>query len=164
MDLWQMKPVQVGLKTFALGTIFAIGMYGFGRVAENIKGPKDANWLSLRQKYDEESVDYIWAHDPAWIDLLARLEMFSRFDVEAYNVLVESVRKSIYLSQTSPHEKTAAQSFRTRANLQKVIEALRLFRAVVEIKIPIEDFDEIAVDVNAYVEQLCADAIQNTYS
>ena len=161
-----MKPVQLGLKTLAFGSIFALSMYGFGRVAENIKGPKDANWLSLRQKYDEESVDYIWAHDPAWIDLLARLELFSRFDTEAFQALVESVRKSIYLNAGTSTEdsKTAAQSFRTRANLQKVIESVRLFRAVVELKIPIEDFDEVAADVNSYVEQLCSDAIQNTYS
>lgn len=164
MELWKMKPVQLGLKTFAFGSIFALSVYGIGRISEFLKGPKNANWLSLRQKYDEESVDYIWTYDPAWIDLLSRLELFSRFDVEAYKALIEAVRKYIFLRNGIEDSKTAAQSFRIRSYLQKVIEAVRLFRAVVEIKISIEDFDEVAADVNAYVEQICADAIQNTYS
>ena len=53
---------------------------------------------------------------------------------------------------------------KVRKAYQKLIEDVRIFRAIVEEVMPsaIEDFDDVAVDINAKVEQVCTDAIQDS--
>ncbi len=169
LGLWNYKPVQLGLKTFAAGSVFALTMFGINKVRASFAGPEDLPLRNLQEKVlgtIKEDLEFIWMHDRAWIDLLARLETFRRFDNVAFDELVKNIKLSLDSEEpiASGSYQGAIQSFKVRSKLQKVIESLRIFRAIVELRVPIEDFDEIAADFNAYVEQLCSDAIQNSYA
>ena len=67
------------------------------------------------------------------------------------------------LKEVSPKVSFTA-SYEVRKAFQGVIEAIRHLRAVLEVKVPstLDDFDEIAVDFNSKVEQMCTDAIQDS--
>lgn len=165
LGLWNYKPVQAGIKTFAAGSVFALVAYGVRKACASFAGPEDLPLRNLQEKVLgtlKEDLEFIWLRDRSWIDLLLRLETFRRFDNIAYDELIKSIKYSLDKEETLGQ--SAVQSFKVRAKLQKVIECLRIFRAIVELRVPIEDFDEIAVDVNAYVEQLCSDAIQNSFA
>jgi hypothetical protein len=58
----------------------------------------------------------------------------------------------------------ATSSFKIREAYQKVIESIRVYRAIIEKKMPsaLEDFDEVAVDVNSLVESRCIDALHDS--
>lgn len=165
MGLWNYKPVQVGLKTFAAGSAFALIVYGAKRIQGVFSGPEDQKLKQLQEKCVgsiQNDLEVIWDLDPSWIDLIARLETFRRFDNIAFDDLILHIRNSCEL--ISAGTTSAVQSFKVRAQLQRVIESLRIFRAIVELRVPIEDFDEIAADFNSYVDSLCSDAIQNTFT
>lgn len=165
MGLWNYKPVQIGLKTFAAGSAFALVMYGVKKAQRLFSGPEDQKLKSLQDKMlgsIKDDLETIWDLDPTWIDLIARLETFRRFDNTAFDELVSNIK--ISCEAIAAGSNTAVQSFKVRAQLQRVIESLRIFRAIVELRVPIEDFDEIAADFNSYVDSLCSDAIQNTFT
>ena len=102
------------------------------------------------------------------LEALARLGPFRRFAPDAFDHIV----RVAYVATESKHQEyakrplTASASFRVRADFQKIIEAIRVFRAFIEGRMSsaLEDFDEVAVDLNAYVEQVCTDAVQDTFT
>ena len=163
LEFFQMKPVQMSLKALAAGSVFAAGMYAYTTIKKKVLGPEDTTLLILKKEAlsSIDDLDYIWAHDTTWIELLGRLVIFRNFSRSMFDEIIYSIR--IALEKTESLNNTASASFRIRSYYQKVIENVRLFRAILDTKIPVDDFDEVAVDLNAYVEQLCSEAIQNTF-
>lgn len=200
-DVLQYKPVQVGLKTFAVGSLIGLGMYAWRKVSpapvaskslDDLKikleqfhasrdtgldsepsghsgrgsepvSSKDFNAQYLKDLFHD--LDTIWHYDPEWIDLLNRLETFRRFGFYSFDIVIRDLSMAyVIMNAEKIPSTTASQSFRVRREFQKVIESMRLFRAVVETQVPIEDFDEIAVDFNALADKMCTEAIQNTYA
>jgi hypothetical protein len=163
-ELFQMKPVQLGLKALAAGSLFAASIYAYSSIKKKVLGPEDTTLLLLKKNdFSSEAIrnlDFIWANDTTWIELLGRLAIFRNFAKNTFDDIISGIRSAM---ETNVNEYSALSSYRIRSNYQKVIELIRLFRAILDKKIPVEDFDEIAVEINAYVEQLCSDAIQNTY-
>lgn len=167
--LWEMKPIQTGLQTFAAGTVCVGAYWLYKRASEYISGPSDAGLqllLALNLK-DQDKLKDLYAQDPEMIDLLARLEPFRSFHKDSFDEVIvamhAAVQMKLHVYQSTSI--TATKSFKIRAEYQKIIEALRLFRAILEIKIAtaLEDFDEVAVDINAKVEQSCSDTISDSY-
>jgi hypothetical protein len=163
LEFLQMKPIQMSMKALAAETIYATSMYAYNTIKKKVLGPEDTTLLILKKEAlsSLEDLDYIWAHDTTWIELLGRLVIFRNFSRSTFDDIIHSIR--IALEKTDSLSTTAIASFRIRSYYQKVIENVRLFRAILDTKIPVDDFDEVAVDINSYVEQLCSEAIQNTF-
>lgn len=164
-EIFQMKPVQLGLKALAAGSLFAASIYAYSSIKKKVLGPEDTTLILLKKNdFSVEALnnlDFIWANDTTWIELLGRLVIFRNFAKNTFDDIILNIRNAMEKSELK--EYSALSSYRIRSNYQKVIELIRLFRAILDKKIPVDDFDEIAVEINAYVEQLCSDAIQNTY-
>jgi hypothetical protein len=111
-------------------------------------------------------LEYISIYEPEFLDIIGRLQTFRRFDTLAFYDIIVSIEKASQFKHFEAIQANAATSFKIRANYQKIIESTRVFRAILEIKVPgaLEDFDDVAVDINAKVEQACNDAIQDSYT
>lgn len=91
-----------------------------------------------------------------WLDLLHRLKMFAKFaheDFEAVTEACAAFAREKAVAYERPKLSTADVML-LRKSLQALIEAVRLMRAVIELKskTALEDFDEVATDLNAKVE------------
>ena len=169
MAWWQLKPVQFAAKIFAAGSLMGTSIWAYKKVTTVIAGSTDAPLKNL-QGYLRPAMtaplSSIWTADPDWIDLLARLESFNRFAPKEFEDIVVAVDSATAIKAGEYATKiTATSSFKIRAAFQKVIECVRVFRSILEHQIPtaLEDFDEVAVDINSKIEQVSSDAIQDCY-
>jgi hypothetical protein len=165
--LWEMKPVQASAKTIAAGAIGVAAFSAFGA----LRGPNDASLKNVKGVLDDSGLDDLFKLDAECVEILSRLEPFYRFSPAAYRDIYESmlqaarIRHDIYEAKTASGI-LATSSFVVRSSYQKVIESTRVFRAILESKLPsaLEDFDEVAVDLNAHVESVCLDALHDSLS
>lgn len=171
-DLWQLKPIQTATKSLAAGTVVAGALVGLRAASRAIWGTPEA---ALKESIDRMPrhlrplLEELAKIDEDLVDLLGRLMVFRDFAPEAFDSLAEAmldgaqVRQEAYAAMHDGRMK-ASEAFRVRRYWQKVIEAVRLFRAVVEQKFEtaLEDFDEVASDLNAKVEQVCTEAVQDS--
>jgi hypothetical protein len=166
-NIWTYQPVQKAVMSLLAGSVIAtvvIGVRTASSYFESKTTPADA--LIAGAPSLEAGARELEASDPDFIEIFGRLLPFRRFQPEAFDAIVDAAR-----SATSARAKeyeidlTAAASARVRAAYQGIIEATRLFRAHLELIIAsaLEDFDEVAVDIQAKVEQMCQDAIQDTF-
>jgi hypothetical protein len=162
-----MKPVQMGIKTAAIGSGLAVLGYVLTRLTRYARGPEDACVNVVAAHIDRSLVEELFLMDADSVNLLNRLEMFQRFDKLYYKLLFTALYDASKIKQAaySKKEMNATDSFSIRKSYQAVIECVRIFRNHLEKLIPssLEDFDEIAADINAKVEQECTDAIQDTF-
>lgn len=175
-ELWQLKPVQTAAKSLGAGLAVAGALMLYRAGSRVVFGSPDLE--AQKALYAElpeglrPSLELLNAGDPEFVAILARLLPFRRFSHEAYDALLAAMiaacetRLEAYNTAISPVtgglRPTAA--FKVRAAFQGIIEATRILRAILEAKLPtaLEDFDEVAVDINAKVEQACSDAIQDS--
>jgi len=163
-DLWRYKPVQNGLKSFAAGTAVCAAMWAFNKVSRVFTVSESARQDAIKALFPvafKTDLDDLAAVAPEFLDLLGRLEPFRRFDPAAFDKILCAV-----VAAAVPVDlKNASSSFAVRLRYQKIIEAIRFFRSILEqtIESALEDFDDVAVDLNARVEQACQDSIMDTY-
>lgn len=162
-SVWQMKPVQQGLKSFAAGTAVCAAMWATTSISKYFSQSDIDRQEAIKKLFPTRLTIYlnnIQETAPELLDLLGRLEPFRRFDPPAFDKIIEAMASAHVRSV-----KSATDSYRVRAEYQKIIESIRFFRAVLELKMAsaLEDFDEVAVDINAKIEQACTDAVQDEY-
>jgi hypothetical protein len=169
-QVWQMKPVQMGAKSIAAGSVIAVSLLLFNSATKKMFGRQEGlavASLANEMPEDRSMIQMIEDQDPELLDILARLLPFRRFAPKAFKDLVVSCFLALELRESAYKETPikATTSFRIRQAFQKIIEDTRLFRAILELHMPttLEDFDDVAVDLNAKVEQACTDAIQDTF-
>jgi hypothetical protein len=167
-QLWQMQPVQFGLKSFAAGSAVAASLYVFKKFSGLSSDVNDAvRALVEVMPQERDSIQFLSEHEPEFIELLARLLVFRNFAKDVYFDIFHSMfyaseaRNTLYETE---HKLSAKSSFYIRRGYQTIIEHVRVFRSILEQRMPtaLEDFDEIAVDINGKVEQACTDAIQDS--
>jgi hypothetical protein len=175
-ELWQLKPVQTAAKSLGAGLAVAGAFMLYRGASRAVFGSPDIE--AQKALYAElpetmrTSVELLNTGDPEFVGIMARLLPFRRFSHQAYDALLLAMiaacetRLEAYQSGinavTGGLRPTAA--FKVRSSYQQIIEATRVLRAILESKLPtaLEDFDEVAVDINAKVEQACSDAIQDS--
>jgi hypothetical protein len=169
-QVWQMKPVQMGAKSVAAGSVLAVSLLLFNTATKKMFGRQEGLAVaSLAKEMPEDlpMLEMIETQDPELLDILARLLSFRRFAPKAFKDLVVSCFLALELRNEAYKDLPikATTSFRIRQAFQKIIEDTRLFRAILETHMPsaLEDFDDVAVDLNGKVEQACTDAIQDTF-
>ena len=162
-----MRPVQASAKTIAASAIGVAAFSAFGI----LRGPNDASLKNVKLILNETGLDELFKLDPESIEILSRLEPFQRFSPAAYRDVYLSMIDAARIKHDIYETKTdsgllATSSFTIRSAFQKVIETIRVFRAILESKLPsaLEDFDEVAVDLNAHVESVCLDALHDSLS
>lgn len=165
----QFKPAQHAVKALAAGTVVCAAMWAAQKTSKAIFGTSETPLKTLQPLFDpseHSALEYLSMHEPEFLDIVGRLQTFRRFDPQAFFFIVLSMESASKVKFASMNATTAATSFKVRKAYQQIIETVRVFRAILEIKVPVtlEDFDEIAVDINAKVEQACTDAIQDTYA
>jgi len=165
-DLWTYKPVQMALKSFGLGTACVGAMWAYGKLL-----PKDKTLDKLLETTDlteslKETFRQIYSIDKDFLQMLDRLSQFRSFAKIQYDDLVYSTWIALRSKQLEYSKPSVgpSSSYRIRKEFQVVIEHVRMLRAVLEQSLPscLEDFDEVAVDLNSKVEQICTDAIQDS--
>lgn len=169
MQFWQMKPVQMAAKSVAAGSACVGLLLAFRTTSTFLLGRPDEEARKALIEAVGPSLEKACAQlEATCLEALARLTPFRRFAPEAFDHIV---RVAVAATLGKEHEYksrpiTASASFRMRSDFQKIIEAIRVFRAFIEVQMPstLEDFDEVAVDLNAYVEQVCTDAVQDTFT
>jgi hypothetical protein len=162
--LFEMKPVQLGLKGLAAGSLLFCAGWMYSKGSAIIKGPEDAS-LKIVSEHIQKAEE-LYLLDPDAIEVLGRLEVFVRFFPKEYKKLFDAFLEASKTKQDAYNSKmNATYSFQIRRKYQVVIETVREMRLILEktLSISLEDFDEIAVDINAKVEQECTDAIQDSY-
>jgi hypothetical protein len=166
-SLWQMRPVQASAKTIAASAIGAAAFSAFGL----LRGPSDASLKNVKAVLDEPGLDELYKLDAESIDILSRFEPFQRFSPMAYRDVYSAMLEAARIKHEIYEHKTesgllATSSFTIRSAYQRIIETIRVFRAILETKLPsaLEDFDEVAVDLNAHVESVCLDALHDSLS
>jgi hypothetical protein len=165
---WQMKPVQMGAKSLAAGTVVAVSLLAFQKASKKIFGTTDdeAKQVLVKEIPEQErAITLMYELDPDLVEHAARLCVFRRFD----RAVFDKMFVSLSIAVTHRHDLyelglTATSAFQIRKNFQSVIEDTRHFRAILERQMPsaIEDFDDVAVEFNARLEQMCTDAIQDS--
>jgi hypothetical protein len=163
-----MKPVQMGAKSLAAGTVVAVSLLAFQKASKKVFGTQDdeAKQVLIKEIPEQErAITLVHELDSELLEHMARLCVFRRFDRTVFDKMFVSL--SIAVTQRHDFYEsglTATSAFQIRKNFQMVIEDIRHFRAILERLMPsaIEDFDEIAVDFNAKLEQMCTDAIQDS--
>jgi len=163
-----LKVVQQGAKSFALGSILVASYYVLTKVAGLSKN-SDASLKAFKEEMPQgmhPTLDLIATHDQDYIDLMLRLLCFRKFNTQSYDEIVVTIALALQIHEKLYAKKpvTHTASFQVRKAFQNIIERIRLLRAILEIKVPttLDDFDEVAVDLNAKVEQTCNDAIQDS--
>ena len=151
-SLWQYKPVQTAATGLATGSVLVGLMVVYNQFFSVVPGQALTKFLNA---YDIEASSSkglmyktIDQKDPEFLHLLERLYLFRKFDEEAFDRIVQSIYVSVETKAneySSSKTFTASASYRIRSNYQKVIEAIRYFRAILEhtMKSALEDFDEI---------------------
>lgn len=172
-QLWAMKPVQLAAKSVAAGTVVAGTLVGLRAASSWMLGDPDAAAVEalvaeLPDPSLKAAVRSMAKLEPGLAEILARLHPFRRFAPDAFDDLVRAASVAVeYRSHEYESRPLSARaSFRIRADYQRIIEKTRLLRAFLEKKMEslMEDFDEVAVDINAAVESACTDAIQDTFT
>lgn len=166
--------MQMGAKSLAAGATVGVALWAFKASASYFFGSsKEALTALVNTMPDiKKELEQMAENESVLIEAFARLLPFRRFRPRAFDEMclaayraAEGLRKA-YSSGGSAHgHLNATAAFRVRADYQQVIERVRVFRAILEKELPtaLEDFDEVAVDINARVEQVCSDAIQDTF-
>ena len=97
LEFLQMKPIQMSLKALAAGTVFAAGIYAYGTIKKKVLGPEDTTLLILKKEAQSslDDLDYIWAHDTTWIELLGRLVIFRNFARNTFDDIIHSISFNI---------------------------------------------------------------------
>lgn len=167
--LWEMKPVQTGAKALGAGVVACGAVWAYKKATEVIGGPSDSNYKLLVEDIPQltSRLTNLWSSsDRDWVDLLGRLSAFRKFAPLEFDDVVESVCSATEERQRcyTKAKMVATDSFRIRSAYQKIIERVRLLRSIIEhsLESAVEDYDEVAVDINAKVEQASMDAIQDT--
>jgi len=172
MKFWELKPVQSGAKALGAGILAVGAYYAYSKTGEYFGKHSDLSLINLKKftlndkRLKSDDLDLMWSLDPDTIEILLRLETFRKFAPYEYGDIVLAFYNSLKIkNECYQKDYTATSSFKIRKAFQEVIEKLRIFRAVVEKLIPtaLEDFDEVAVDINSKIEQVSNDAIQDTY-
>jgi len=167
--LWEMVPIQTAAKSFAFGTLCVGSFWAYNTFVSYGQSKIGLAFLEDPQVGHtlKSAVRSMIEHDPDLVQLLERLLLFRRFYPDEFDSIVTSsfiATETRHLEYQQESFK-ASSSFRIREQYQRIIEDIRIFRALLEKSMPsaMEDFDEIAVDLNAKIEQICTDAIQDTY-
>lgn len=159
--LWAMAPVQTAAKSFAAGTAVVAGLWGFSKVTRLVMGRSED---AANQALAEQGLYGL--QDPVLLETMARLTVFRRFSDDTFDRIyvsllrAERIHMSAYKYTTNMN---ASRAYAIRSAFQQAIEQVRIFRAIIERRMStaLEDFDEVAVDLNARVDQLCTDAVQD---
>jgi hypothetical protein len=165
---WQLQPVQSGAKALAAGTVVCATMWLYSKTTRYISGPKDGNYKALLKnipKLLHTEIEYMYLISPDWLDILARLEPFRRFAPAEYDAILIDTYEACKVKHIEYQGKLSVTgSLKIRKAFQKIIESTRIFRAILAsvMSVAMEDFDEVAVDINSKVEQACTDAIQDS--
>lgn len=162
-----MKPIQTTAKTLAAG---AVGFAALSAVSL-FKGDPNASLKNVQVHIKDPKLEILNTIDTECVELLSRLEPFQRFSKESYHetflsmLAAAKLKKELYDAITDKGLQ-ATSSFQIREAYQKVIESIRVFRAILEKKMPsaVDDFDEVAVDVNGLVESRCLDALHDSFT
>ena len=167
-SLWEMQPVQSGAKALGAGFVACGAIWAYRKATAVIGGPTDASLKGLisEMPHLESQLTKLWeSPDREWIDILGRLEVFRKFAPVEFDEIVAQVCHATDEKQKCYSKRLrATDAFKIRADYQKVIEAVRVLRSIIEHDLisATEDFDEVAVDLNSKVEQAAMDAIQDT--
>lgn len=167
MKWWQLQPVQSGLKSFAAGMALCGVLWTTGKIGKMLGGDSQGGIKILRNVLDapyQAMLDTINEADNEMAQLLSRLEPFRRFHPSAFDAIIKEANAAIHVrTEAYKTAVNATSAFRVRAAYQKIIESIRIFRALLEKNLSneMEDFDEVAVDFNSKVEQACTDIIQD---
>jgi hypothetical protein len=167
MKWWESQPVQSGLKSFAAGVAVCGLLWTTGKINTFLGGDSQGGIKILRSSLDDdhaELLDHIAEVDNESAQLLSRLEPFRRFQKAAFDEIIKTMSKAIDVRLVAYKSViTATSTFEVRKAYQRVIEAIRIFRSLLESHLgtEMEDFDEVAVDFNSKVEQVCNDIIQD---
>lgn len=152
----------------AAGSVLCVSAWGLKKASTALFGSSEGSLKTLLPMFEPSEAKYLELldlYEPDFLEILGRLHTFRRFDSKAFGNIVRSMALAAQFRVDSHMNRTATSSFQIRSMYQKIIEATRIFRAVLEILISsaLEDFDEIAVDINGKVEQACMDSIQDTF-
>jgi len=167
MKWWESKPVQSGLKSFAAGLAVCGLLWTTSAVNKFLGGDSQGGIKILRSGLGPEEtllLDHITEYDNESAQLLARLEPFRRFQKTAFDDIIKAMAEAIDVRTKAYNAAiTATSTFEVRRAYQKIIESIRIFRSLLEAHLgtEMEDFDEVAVDFNSKVEQVCNDIIQD---
>lgn len=158
--IWQMQPVQMAAKSLAAGTAVAASLWAFQGVSKYMLGDARKNAVEALEHHR-----LVGLEDPPLVEAMARMILFRRFDEKAFDACYEALK---HADQIGRHVYTlgsmnASRAFAIRRANQTAIEKIRIFRAILEKRMPhaLEDFDEIAVDLNSRIEQVCTEAVQD---
>ena len=158
--IWQMEPVQTAAKSLAAGTAVAAGLWAFQGVSKYMFGDARKNALDALEHHG-----LVGLEDQPLVEAMARLLIFRRFGQQAYDACYDALK---HADRVGRHVYTlgsmnASRAFAIRKANQTAIEKIRIFRAILEKRMPhaLEDFDEIAVDINSRIEQVCTEAVQD---
>lgn len=169
-SIWQMQPVQTAAKYFAAGCAVGTTMFVARKVSSMLRGDSTSACEGLAAELDSEEARTYFKQivelDPDMGEILARLGPFQRFSKRAFKELLSACANAVTVRDLAYGSKiTATKAFQVRRSYQKIIESIRILRAIVEpaVGLDIEDFDEVAVDFNAKVEQACTDIIQDQF-
>ena len=164
-----MQPVQTGAKALGAGVVAVGAIWAYRKATEVIGGPTDSNFTMLVSDlpHFKKRLENLWSSsDRDWMDLLGRLMTFRKFAPSEFDDIVTEVCDATEERQRcyAKSRMGATDSYRIRASYQKIIERIRILRSIIEhtLETAIEDFDEIASDINSRVEQASMDAIQDT--
>jgi hypothetical protein len=167
MKWWQLQPVQSGLKSFAAGLAVCGVLWSTSAASRLLGGDSQGGIKILRASLDDKHtamLDVISEGDNDTAQLLSRLEPFRRFQPKAFDDIIRVTSEAIVVrTQAYNGIINATSTFEIRKSYQKIIESIRIFRALLENHLgpEMEDFDEVAVDFNSKVEQVCIDVIQD---
>jgi hypothetical protein len=111
----------------------------------------------------QKALDGIVAIDEDLAQIFARMEPFRRFSPKAFDDIIFVSLLAIQTRKDAYEHLNATAAFKVRQSYQKIIESVRIFRTLLEkhLSTNIEDFDDVAVDLNAKVDQACLDIIQD---
>jgi hypothetical protein len=159
--LWTYAPVQTAAKSFVAGVAVVGGLWTFSKVSKLVLGnSQDAANRALADQ------GLHGLQDPVLLESMARLTVFRRFSEDTFDRIYVSLLRAERIHMSAYSGKStmnASRAYAIRTAFQKSIEHVRTFRAVIEKRMStaLEDFDEVAVDLNARVDQLCTDAVQD---
>lgn len=155
--MWANQTVQTAAKYAG-----AVGLVTFGFVGLSVvrsaftSGSNKRVQAEIAEGMRPEAQEAVQGVPEDWLDLLHNLKMFSKFAPEDYEAVtiacaVFSREKAVAYGSA---KLSTADVMRLRKSLQSLIEAVRLMRAVIELKskTALEDFDEVAADLNTKVE------------
>jgi len=173
-SLLSLKPVQTAVKGLAVGSamvgvMWCIRLFTAPSTAEQLLAKCSTQFTDLTE-IETMYLKGIAESDAELFAILERLLVFQKFERKLF---LDILAKSFLATQTMfviKHGETlkskATTSFRIRKVCQAIIEAVRLFRNYLELSMQeaLEDFDEIAKELNDRVEQTCTESVIDTFA